>query len=111
MEAEFDVLGLTHQEIGKYLAVKWNLPPTLCDAILNHHSPNLSTENKILTAIVHLADYATNKIESAGNYWDDDYQLSSSVFEILNLGNQQAVDEFVSRYKDMLMQEAGAFRI
>ena len=31
LEAEANVLGLTHQEIGKFLAEKWELPLLLCE--------------------------------------------------------------------------------
>jgi len=60
-EAELENLGLTHREIGKFLAEKWNLPPALVDTVLNHETPDNATENRILTAVVHLADYMTNK--------------------------------------------------
>lgn len=110
MEAEFDVLGLTHQEIGKFLGVKWNLPPALCDAILNHHTPNLSSENKILTSIVHLADYATQRLSVGNFYWDKDYLFDSNAMEILKYENIEQVNEFVEKYKNLLVQEANSLR-
>ena len=38
LEAERQVLGFTHAEIGYWLAEKWNLPDPLCQAILHHHT-------------------------------------------------------------------------
>jgi HD-like signal output (HDOD) protein len=41
LEAEREFLGASHERIGGWLAEKWRLPDTLCDAIIYHHeSPN-----------------------------------------------------------------------
>ena len=39
-EAEEEVLGITHAEIGYIIAERWNLPPNLCMTIRHHHSPD-----------------------------------------------------------------------
>ncbi len=111
MESEYEVLGLTHQEIGRYLAIKWNLPLSLCDAILNHHTPNLSKESRTLTALIHLADYATNKLEIANFYWDEDYSLDNSILEILGFESIDKVEEFITNHKANLVNEANSFRL
>ncbi|MFW9770081.1 MAG: HDOD domain-containing protein, partial [Candidatus Thorarchaeota archaeon] len=36
-EAETEILGIDHAEIGRLLAEKWNFPPSLCEAIGQHH--------------------------------------------------------------------------
>lgn len=38
-EAEGRVLGFDHQDLGAYLAERWNLPKDLIHAIANHHQP------------------------------------------------------------------------
>ncbi|MGE5497754.1 MAG: HDOD domain-containing protein [Syntrophothermus sp.] len=111
MESEFDTLGLSHQEIGRFLAVKWNLPLALCDTILNHHSPHLAAENKTLTSIVHLADYATQKLKVADFYWDADYVLDESIIETLRVDNMGQLEKMVEGYKNLLTQEANTLRI
>lgn len=35
---------------------KWNFPANLCNAIRYHHTPHLSEESFLETAIVHVAD-------------------------------------------------------
>ncbi len=37
MEAEKDILGIDHAEIGQIMAEKWNFPSSLCRAIGQHH--------------------------------------------------------------------------
>ena len=55
-EAERSVLGFDHAAIGGKVAQKWNLPKTFHEVITYHHQPELSKEEKPLTAIVHVAD-------------------------------------------------------
>ncbi|MFH1068811.1 MAG: HDOD domain-containing protein [Candidatus Glassbacteria bacterium] len=54
--AEEEVFGVTHAEVGAWLAHRWNLPPTLTEAIRLHHLPLTARVNPLLTAIVHFAD-------------------------------------------------------
>jgi HD-like signal output (HDOD) protein len=37
IEAELELLGVTHEKIGAWLAEKWSLPDEICDAIAYHH--------------------------------------------------------------------------
>ena len=41
-EAEMEVIGANHTEIGAMLAEKWQLPPYLMTCIQKHHSPSVS---------------------------------------------------------------------
>lgn len=58
-EAEDEILGFNHMEIGSYLLEKWELPKSLCDSIRFHHYPDnndsSNEEQKILTRILHLS--------------------------------------------------------
>ena len=56
-KAEKFVLGVSHAEIGKWLAEKWNLPAQLCDAIAYHHKPMKSKKNKFLASLINFSDY------------------------------------------------------
>jgi HD-like signal output (HDOD) protein len=56
IEAEEQVLGVTHSDIGGWLAEKWNLPPSLVNAIAFHHRPGEMDEPDELVNFVHLAN-------------------------------------------------------
>jgi HD-like signal output (HDOD) protein len=56
MEAEREVLGLTHADIAGWLATAWHLPIVLKEPIMYHHQPSLATGAPMQTAIVHVAD-------------------------------------------------------
>lgn len=55
-EAESELLGTTHCELGLCLAKKWNFPLEYCDVIENHHEPEAASFDPMLVAIVNLAD-------------------------------------------------------
>jgi putative nucleotidyltransferase with HDIG domain len=55
-EAERELFGFDHADIGYWLAERWNLPVTLGEAIHYHHQPELATEMPELAQVVHLAD-------------------------------------------------------
>ena len=53
---EKEAFGITHDDIGAMLAEQWSLPDNLIDAIKNHHNPENSSTDNVLTSIVYLAD-------------------------------------------------------
>jgi len=57
VEAEEDLLGISHATIGKSLAIHWNLPEPLIQAVAFHHQPFSAASHGDLAAVVGLADY------------------------------------------------------
>ena len=101
LEAEEQVLGMTHQDVGRFLAERWNLPQSLGDAIAFHHTPSLTEDWKNLTAVVHFADYMTNRV-GVGNYlWDSGFQLDENIVSILNLGTKSYLDKLIENYESL----------
>ncbi|MFT7670743.1 MAG: HD-like signal output (HDOD) protein [Planctomycetota bacterium] len=62
LEAEKEVLGLHHAQIGGRLARRWEFPDVLVDTILNHHTPERSKAAPKVTAISHMAEEITNAL-------------------------------------------------
>jgi len=56
IEAESEVLGFTHAEVGAKIAERWNLPPEIVEVIRYHHEPAKAELNPKLAMICHLAD-------------------------------------------------------
>ncbi len=65
LDAEEEILHFGHPDIGKQVAIRWNLPRNLVMAIAYHHTPGLAEDYKKLVSIVHLAD-AISRIEGIG---------------------------------------------
>lgn len=101
LEAESEMLGITHQEIGMYLLDRWNLPQSLAEAVAFHHTPGEAENVPELAALVHLADYMTHKLQ-LGNYdWDSDMELDKSIIETLKLGDEEYLESFIDSYKEL----------
>jgi putative nucleotidyltransferase with HDIG domain len=56
VDAEREVLGVTHADVGLWLMQRWALPPKLVNPIAYHHSFDAGREHADRTAVVHLAD-------------------------------------------------------
>ncbi len=112
LDIEIEAMGLTHQDVGKFLTNKWNLPKSLCTAVLNHHHPGkLDDEERELAAIVHLADYMTQKLQLGNFCWDNNYELDESVIDILKFDDFDKLNAFVDSYKSMFEKEIENFKI
>lgn len=105
LEAEEKHLGFTHQEIGKFLVDRWNLPIAIADVINFHHKPSLAENNQELTALVHLADYMTKQLMIGDFNWDETSSLDPAIIEILRLGDSEYLENFIFSYKDLFNEQ------
>lgn len=101
INAEKAVMGLTHQEIGQFLIEKWNLPPVLGDVLLHHHNPSLAENNQVLCAIVHLADFLTQRFMIGDVDWDLNVELDQGVIQILNLNDELYLENMIQSYEPL----------
>lgn len=111
LDAEMEVLGLTHQDIGGYLAVKWNLPETLISPISYHHQPVNAQAYKTITAIVHLADYMAQFHKMGSFNYGPELTLDESIIETLKFSNLEELGEFILNYKDLYAQTIASVRL
>lgn len=70
LEAEREIFGLDHGEIGYLLAEKWNLPVPVSMSIRYHHALHGEIMVTPLAAMVYLSDYFTWKIGYVGSPFD-----------------------------------------
>jgi HD-like signal output (HDOD) protein len=105
LESERKYLGMDHQEIGFFLANKWSLPEHLSNAILNHHKPSSAEETDILTSIVHLVDYMTQKLEIGDYYLDTGYEFDEGVLEVLGIASVEDLEVFIEGYRELFNEE------
>ena len=69
-EAEKQVLGATHEDLGYWLAEEWNLPLQLTAAITHHHDPSQAGDHLITASLVHVSDIMVRALE-IGHGGDD----------------------------------------
>ena len=84
-DAEKTALGVGHALVGKRVAEKWNLPPSLTSMVTLHHQPAFAKEHFEITAIVHAADRVARKVGLGSGGDDLVPQLAPEVQQWLNL--------------------------
>lgn len=108
LEKEMETFGMNHEMMGRFLAEKWGLPEELCDAIGSHHLPSNAKNNKLLPAIVHLADYMTQKYNVAKFYWDSNYKLDDELHSLLEFDSREDLHEFIKNHEEVFMDAASS---
>ncbi|NCD34731.1 MAG: HDOD domain-containing protein [Spartobacteria bacterium] len=95
-DAEKQIMGVDHAEVGAVLAMRWNLSQEFSQVIRWHHRPasiNVKNDYRDMLLLVHTADYVCNleKIGDGGNLFAPGYdqrvwgQLGMSVGDIVGI--------------------------
>ena len=62
LDAERELLGFTHTEIGELLTQNWQFPRTMVDAVANHHEPERALAAPELTHVIGIANSLCHKL-------------------------------------------------
>jgi putative nucleotidyltransferase with HDIG domain len=87
-EAEMEVLGFHHGNVGAWLTEKWRFPAKVVRTIRLHHSPEAARENRELNSIVHLADVLAHAV-SISDVEERICTLSHEVWDEFNLSDER----------------------
>lgn len=106
MQAEIDVLGVHHGQLGGMICRHWNLPERVAAAVEFHHAPDKVTD--VVCDAVHLANVATRMIDVPPGAAADTSPPSTGALQRLGLNDQalerickhvsRRLDEVVHRY-------------
>jgi HD-like signal output (HDOD) protein len=110
VDAEKNLLGFDHTEIGSALIDYWELPEIYGEMILYHHAPwNAPKYSKEVSAI-YLADYIThcNQLGSSGELQNS--SLEQKALEILNISHN-SIPEISEKTITLFEETAKAFSI
>lgn len=111
MDAEMEILGLSHEQIGHFLMGKWNFPEPMCEAILYHHNPEASVNTKVLSSIVHLSDYMTNIYTDDNSFWDSDLKLNEEIIPILGLNDISDMNDYIESKAELFKNQMQSITI
>ena len=101
LEAEESVLGVTHAEVGGWLAARWNLPDHLIESLSFHHTPGNATINPDLVALVHCADVFVSRIHHQPIEFDNGIQFDPGALARLRLMDSTILEEYIMDYKEI----------
>lgn len=79
-DAERELLGYTHAEVGGIVAERWNLPDPIVLAVRYHHEPAAVNPPNPIVDVVHLADVACLLLGIGGG---DDGQMYRADTEVI----------------------------
>lgn len=110
VDIENQHLNTNHAVIGYYTAKSWNLPPTLCEVIAEHHSSlrffasndKRDSESKTLLAILKLAEHICGNYRILGRQ-DEDFEwnsISTEVLTYLGLGEYD-IEQMQANFAEM----------
>jgi len=99
------ILGMNHQVIGETLLKNWNIPEMICGMVKNHHTPQLSEQLPVLTSVVHLADYMTQKLQMGNLNMDNSLDLNEFIFTTLHIKDLTVLGKFIESYREPLKNQ------
>jgi len=112
-EAEKEVLGTTHAEIGGKLTHRWNLPEQMVNAIKYHHQPLEQEKLSPLTAITYFADFLSRKHNPVYAQEGNVYGVAEPVANLLklrrNAEGEVDIEDYLAKF-DQEFQRAQTFR-
>jgi len=101
LEAEEEILGINHAEIGGKIAEKWNYPEEIRDAIRYHHRPDLLSEAAPVPWFVYLSDQFTSMMGVDGGVDGLAYRGLEQVISMFQLRERDLETCFILLLQDM----------
>ena len=87
-EAEKEILGTDHGEVGAYLLHSWHVPEEVVEAVANHHRPVLKPRPR-LSVVTHLANCISHLSGSAPGWDGYAVRVSNEVIDVLEISPEQ----------------------
>lgn len=118
-EAEKDVFGMTHDEVGMKLLKKWMFPENMLIAVGYHHRPLEADKNSLFPIIVHIADILTHVYEmqdedEEGEYFQTDLFYGDAITLSKSYGidwNVSDLSGFQQTLKESIKKEADTIKL
>lgn len=85
VEAEREVIGADHAEVGAVLLRRWKIPEVIVEAVADHHVPP-SASPPPLSAVVHIADVLAHESGCSPGFGSYAVRARESTVEALGLG-------------------------
>jgi putative nucleotidyltransferase with HDIG domain len=110
-DAEQEVIGMNHEELGALVGQKWHFPPKLINIIRHHHLSDESARQDLDTSLVYMADIICMMMGVCTGADGLSYRFYGDVLNRLNLSekdlqgiiaeagkNQQQVEMFLNPF-------------
>jgi len=95
LDAERQIIGVDHSEVGGLLLEKWGLPNIIIEAVAKHHNPAISP-NPQLSTIVHTADLIAHQTGSCPGIASFALRPNEEAVKALGIDQAQFEDLLIS---------------
>jgi HD-like signal output (HDOD) protein len=102
-EAELEVLGYTHAQVGGALMDQWRFPGAFKEAVGYHHQPRRADRFPVETAAIHVADLIANALELGSSGGHMVPELRPAAWETLGIDPALApviLEDVERQYRD-----------
>ncbi len=101
-EAEQDILGVTHGQIGSWLVDKWRLPRLISHAIKYHHTPWEAKNSQVIIALINIADHLCHVCNVGSSGRIKLPQIDENTWNILEINGisllPDSIDELINEF-------------
>ncbi len=94
LEAERQLVGMDHSEIGRRLCEKWNFPPLLSQAVALHHDASVLEFRNSLPAFVYLGNQIAEYALRIDDFFEDQDRRRSELAALVQFSEEQ-LDAFL----------------
>ena len=104
IDAEKEVIGIDHAELGARVAERWNFNPAMVNIIRNHHDPDKAPPNDPSIPIVYIADSICMMIGVGVGSDGLAYRYHQDIVDRLNFSDvdlQKTIANFWGKIKDV----------
>ena len=91
VEAEREVFGTDHSEVGASLLYLWRLPENIVEGVANHHKPVLDPQPR-LSALAHLANCLAHLAGATSGWGAYAFRGDSRVPHVLGISSEKLED-------------------
>jgi HD-like signal output (HDOD) protein len=113
-EAEKEVLGFDHAQIGEALMLSWQYPANLVQTVAHHHDPMAAGAYQLESSLVHLADYLAHAMQMGNSGERFVPHLSLRAWERLGLSTSvlgsvmKSIDEQIGVVQETFLMPVAA---
>ncbi len=110
LEAERDLLGVQHAEVGGRLLQRWEFSEQLVAGVWHHHDPLAAEGHKVLASVVYLGNAIAHFLGHSSGYHPLALRGQSSALEILHI-TSSGLDSLIIKTSERLEREAKLLKI
>jgi putative nucleotidyltransferase with HDIG domain len=108
-QAERQMMGFDHAQVGGELARQWNLPPLLEECIARHHDVANARRYPLETAVVHIANVLALLAEVDSTDPDDVEPIDPLAWDITGLDAEQVIEPAVREAREQIAEAEALF--